>query len=147
MNFENLQDILVNGLIAVALGVVGYLVVQLKGILNEIDNNLENEINKIEDEETRRTLKEIEDEIESLIVDSINFTEEHLVKGIKELNNGEKLTKEQSLEILKTTANRVYEELSYRTVSSLEEIVTDIDIYLENKTQTVFNKLKNGELL
>ena len=147
MNFENLQDILVNGLIAVALGVVGYLVMQLKGILNEIDNNLENEINKIEDEETRRTLKEIEDEIESLIVDSINFTEEHLVKGIKELNNGEKLTKEQSLEILKTTANRVYEELSYRTVSSLEEIVTDIDIYLENKTQTVFNKLKNGELL
>ena len=147
MNFENLQDILVNGLIAVALGIVGYLVMQLKGILNEIDNNLENEINKIEDEETRRTLKEIEDEIESLIVDSINFTEEHLVKGIKELNNGEKLTKEQSLEILKTTANRVYEELSYRTVSSLEEIVTDIDIYLENKTQTVFNKLKNGELL
>ena len=147
MNFENLQDILVNGLIAVALGIVGYLVRQLKGTLNEIDNNLENEINKIEDEETRRTLKEIEDEIESLIVDSINFTEEHLVKGIKELNNGEKLTKEQSLEILKTTANRVYEELSYRTVSSLEEIVTDIDIYLENKTQTVFNKLKNGELL
>ena len=147
MNFENLQDILVNGLIAVALGIVGYLVMQLKRILNEIDNNLENEINKIEDEETRRTLKEIEDEIESLIVDSINFTEEHLVKGIKELNNGEKLTKEQSLEILKTTANRVYEELSYRTVSSLEEIVTDIDIYLENKTQTVFNKLKNGELL
>ena len=147
MNFENLQDILVNGLIAVALGIVGYLVMQLKGILNEIDNNLENEINKIEDEETRQTLKEIEDEIESLIVDSINFTEEHLVKGIKELNNGEKLTKEQSLEILKTTANRVYEELSYRTVSSLEEIVTDIDIYLENKTQTVFNKLKNGELL
>lgn len=147
MNFENLQDILVNGLIAVALGIVGYLVMQLKRTLNEIDNNLENEINKIEDEETRRTLKEIEDEIESLIVDSINFTEEHLVKGIKELNNGEKLTKEQSLEILKTTANRVYEELSYRTVSSLEEIVTDIDIYLENKTQTVFNKLKNGELL
>ena len=147
MNFENLQDILVNGLIAVALGIVGYLVRQIKGTLNEIDNNLENEINKIEDEETRRTLKEIEDEIESLIVDSINFTEEHLVKGIKELNNGEKLTKEQSLEILKTTANRVYEELSYRTVSSLEEIVTDIDIYLENKTQTVFNKLKNGELL
>ena len=147
MNFENLQDILVNGLIAVALGIVGYLVMQLKGTLNEIDNNLENEINKIEDEETRRTLKEIEDEIESLIVDSINFTEEHLVKGIKELNNGEKLTKEQSLEILKTTANRVYEELSYRTVSSLEEIVTDIDIYLENKTQTVFNKLKNGKLL
>ena len=147
MNFENLQDILVNGLIAVALGIVGYLVMQLKGTLNEIDNNLENEINKIEDEETRQTLKEIEDEIESLIVDSINFTEEHLVKGIKELNNGEKLTKEQSLEILKTTANRVYEELSYRTVSSLEEIVTDIDIYLENKTQTVFNKLKNGELL
>lgn len=147
MNFENLQDILVNGLLAVALGIVGYLIVQIKGTLNEIDNNLENEINKIEDEETRRTLKEIEDEIESLIVDSINFTEEHLVKGIKELNNGEKLTKEQSLEILKTTANRVYEELSYRTVSSLEEIVTDIDIYLENKTQTVFNKLKNGELL
>ena len=147
MNFENLQDILVNGLIAVALGIVGYLVVQLKGILNEIDNNLENEINKIEDEETRRTLKEIEDEIESLIVDSINFTEEHLVKGIKELNNGEKLTKEQSLEILKTTANRVYEELSYQTVSALEDIVTDIDIYLENKTQTVFNKLKNGKLL
>ena len=147
MNFENLQDILVNGLLAVALGIVGYLVMQLKGTLNEIDNNLENEINKIEDEETRQTLKEIEDEIESLIVDSINFTEEHLVKGIKELNNGEKLTKEQSLEILKTTANRVYEELSYRTVSSLEEIVTDIDIYLENKTQTVFNKLKNGELL
>ena len=147
MNFENLQDILVNGLIAVALGVVGYLVMQLKRILNEIDNNLENEINKIEDEETRRTLKEIEDEIESLIVDSINFTEEHLVKGIKELNNGEKLTKEQSLEILKTTANRVYEELSYQTVSALEEIVTDIDIYLENKTQTVFNKLKNGKLL
>ena len=147
MNFENLQDILVNGLIAVALGVVGYLVMQLKRTLNEIDNNLENEINKIEDEETRRTLKEIEDEIESLIVDSINFTEEHLVKGIKESNNGEKLTKEQSLEILKTTANRVYEELSYQTVSALEEIVTDIDIYLENKTQTVFNKLKNGELL
>ena len=147
MNFENLQDILVNGLIAVALGIVGYLVMQLKRTLNEIDNNLENEINKIEDEETRRTLKEIEDEIESLIVDSINFTEEHLVKGIKELNNGEKLTKEQSLEILKTTANRVYEELSYQTVSALEEIVTDIDIYLENKTQTVFNKLKNGKLL
>ena len=147
MNFENLQDILVNGLIAVALGVVGYLVMQLKRILNEIDNNLENEINKIEDEETRRTLKEIEDEIESLIVDSINFTEEHLLKGIKELNNGEKLTKEQSLEILKTTANRVYEELSYQTVSALEDIVTDIDIYLENKTQTVFNKLKNGKLL
>ena len=147
MNFENLQDILVNGLIAVALGIVGYLVMQLKGTLNEIDNNLENEINKIEDEETRRTLKEIEDEIESLIVDSINFTEEHLVKGIKELNNGEKLTKEQSLEILKITANRVYEELSYQTVSALEDIVTDIDIYLENKTQTVFNKLKNGELL
>lgn len=147
MNFENLQDILVNGLFAVALGVVGYLVVQLKGILNKIDNNLENEINKIEDEETRQTLKEIEDEIESLIVDSINFTEEHLAKGIKESNNREKLTKEQSLEILKTTANRVYEELSYQTVSALEEIVTDIDIYLENKTQTVFNKLKNGELL
>ena len=147
MNFEYLQDILVNGLIAVALGIVGYSVMQLKRILNEIDNNLENEINKIEDEETRQTLKEIEDEIESLIVDSINFTEEHLVKGIKESNNGEKLTKEQSLEILKNTANRVYEELSYQTVSALEEIVTDIDIYLENKTQTVFNKLKNGELL
>jgi hypothetical protein len=141
---DNLNEIIITSVGAILLAFVGVLGVQAKKLLGKLDKAVEGQIETVKDNDTRLTLLEVENKIEDLVVDAINISEQHIVKGLKEVNEDGKLTKEEGLEVLRLTANRVYNELSDKAIETLEEVVEDIQCYLEGRVQSILNDLKKG---
>ena len=82
-----------------------------------------------------------------LIEDSIHYTEENLVKEIKLASEDGKLTLEEGKEVLQTTAENVYAKLSPQTVNLLQETFDNLMIFIQEKTQSVFDRMKKyGEI-
>ena len=92
-------------------------------------------------------LNNILDKVEVLIEDSIHYTEENLVKEIKLASEDGKLTLEEGKEVLQTTAENVYAKLSPQTVNLLQETFDNLMIFIQEKVQNVFDRMKKyGEI-
>ena len=82
-----------------------------------------------------------------LIEDSIHYTEENLVKEMKLASEDGKLTLEEGKEVLQTTAENVYAKLSPQTVNLLQETFDNLMVFIEEKVQNVFDRMKRyGEI-
>ena len=144
---EEITSALTGALVLVATTSIGILAKYLCSLLKRLGEKTEAQTSKIEDEKTEILLKNILDKVEVLIEDSIHYTEENLVKEIKLASEDGKLTLEEGKEVLQTTAENVYAKLSPQTVNLLQETFDNLMVFIEEKVQNVFDRMKRyGEI-
>ena len=144
---EEIQQALLTALTMIATVSIGVGAKYLCSLLKRLGDKAEAQTNKIEDEKAEILLKNILDKVEVLIEDSIHYTEENLVKEIKLASEDGKLTLEEGKEVLQTTAENVYAKLSPQTVNLLQETFDNLMIFIQEKTQSVFDRMKKyGEI-
>ena len=144
---EEITSALTGALVLVATTSIGILAKYLCSLLKRLGEKAEAQTSKIEDEKAEILLKNILDKVELLIEDSIHYTEENLVKEIKLASEDGKLTLEEGKEVLQTTAENVYAKLSPQTVNLLQDTYDNLMIFIQEKTQSVFDRMKRyGEI-
>ena len=142
-----IQQALLTALTLVATTAIGVGAKYLCSLLKKLGEQAEVQTSKIEDEKAELLLKNTLDKVEALIEDSIHYTEENLVKEIKLASEDGKLTLEEGKEVLQTTAENVYAKLSPQTVTLLQETFDNLVIFIQEKTQSVFDRMKKyGEI-
>lgn len=144
---EEIQQALLTALTMIATVSIGVGAKYLCSLLKRLGDKAEVQTSKIEDEKAEILLKNTLDKVEALIEDSIHYTEENLVKELKLATEDGKLTLEEGKEVLQTTAENVYAKLSPQTVTLLQETFDNLMIFIEEKTQSVFDRMKKyGEI-
>ena len=144
---EEIQQALLTALTMIATVSIGILAKYLCSLLKRLGDKAEVQTSKIEDEKAEILLKNILDKVEVLIEDSIHYTEENLVKEIKLASEDGKLTLEEGKEVLQTTAENVYAKLSPQTVNLLQDTYDNLMIFIEQRVQSVFDRMKRyGEI-
>ena len=144
---EEIQQALLTALTLVATTAIGILAKYLCSLLKRLGDKAEVQTSKIEDEKAEILLKNTLDKVEALIEDSIHYTEENLVKELKLATEDGKLTLEEGKEVLQTTAENVYAKLSPQTVNLLQETFDNLMVFIEEKVQNVFDRMKRyGEI-
>lgn len=144
---EEIQQALLTALTMITTVSIGVGAKYLCSLLKRLGDKAEVQTSKIEDEKAEILLKNTLDKVEVLIEDSIHYTEENLVKEIKLATEDGKLTLEEGKEVLQTTAENVYAKLSPQTVNLLQETFDNLMIFIQEKTQSVFDKMKKyGEI-
>ena len=144
---EEIQQALLSALVLIATTSIGVLAKYLCSLLKKLGDKAEVQTSKIEDEKAEILLKNILDKVEVLIEDSIHYTEENLVKEIKLASGDGKLTLQEGKEVLQTTAENVYAKLSPQTVNLLQDTYDNLMIFIEQRVQNVFDRMKRyGEI-
>ena len=144
---EEIQQALLSALVLIATTSIGVLAKYLCSLLKKLGDKAEVQTSKIEDEKAEILLKNILDKVEVLIEDSIHYTEENLVKEIKLASGDGKLTLQEGKEVLQTTAENVYVKLSPQTVNLLQDTYDNLMIFIEQRVQNVFDRMKRyGEI-
>ena len=144
---EEIQQALLTALTMIATVSIGVGAKYLCSLLKRLGEKAEAQTSKIEDEKAEILLKNTLDKVEALIEDSIHYTEENLVKELKLATEDGKLTLEEGKEVLQTTAENVYAKLSPQTVNLLQETFDNLMIFIQEKTQFVFDRMKKyGEI-
>ena len=144
---EEIQQALLSALTMIATVSIGVGAKYLCSLLKKLGDKAEVQISKIEDEKAEILLKNTLDKVEVLIEDSIHYTEENLVKEIKLATEDGKLTLEEGKELLQTTAENVYAKLSPQTVNLLQDTYDNLMIFIQEKTQSIFDRMKKyGEI-
>ena len=144
---EEIQQALLTALTMIATVSIGVGAKYLCSLLKRLGDKAEVQTSKIEDEKAEILLKNTLDKVEALIEDSIHYTEENLVKEIKLASEDGKLTLEEGKEVLQTTAENVYAKLSPQTVTLLQETFDNLVIFIEERVQNVFDRMKKyGEI-
>ena len=144
---EEIQQALLTALTMIATVSIGVGAKYLCSLLKRLGDKAEVQTSKIEDEKAEILLKNTLDKVEALIEDSIHYTEENLVKEIKLASEDGKLTLEEGKEVLQTTAENVYAKLSPQTVNLLQETFDNLMVFIQEKTQSVFDRMKKyGEI-
>ena len=144
---EEIQQALLSALTMIATVSIGVGAKYLCSLLKRLGDKAEAQTSKIEDEKAEILLKNILDKVEVLIEDSIHYTEENLVKELKLATEDGKLTLEEGKEVLQTTAENVYAKLSPQTVNLLQETYDNLMIFIEQRVQNVFDRMKKyGEI-
>ena len=144
---EEIQQALLTALTMITTVSIGVGAKYLCSLLKRLGDKAEVQTSKIEDEKAEILLKNTLDKVEALIEDSIHYTEENLVKELKLATEDGKLTLEEGKEVLQTTAENVYAKLSPQTVTLLQETFDNLMIFIEEKTQSVFDRMKKyGEI-
>ena len=144
---EENQQALLTALTMIATVSIGVGAKYLCSLLKRLGDKAEVQTSKIEDEKAEILLKNTLDKVEALIEDSIHYTEENLVKELKLATEDGKLTLEEGKEVLQTTAENVYAKLSPQTVNLLQETFDNLMIFIQEKTQSVFDRMKKyGEI-
>ena len=144
---EEIQQALLTALTLIATTSIGVLAKYLCSLLKKLGDKAEVQTSKIEDEKTEILLKNTLDKVEVLIEDSIHYTEENLVKEIKLATEDGKLTLEEGKELLQTTAENVYAKLSPQTVNLLQDTYDNLMIFIQERVQNVFDRMKKyGEI-
>ena len=144
---EEIQQALLTALTLVTTTAIGIAAKYLCSLLKRLGDKAEVQTSKIEDEKAEILLKNTLDKVEALIEDSIHYTEENLVKELKLATEDGKLTLEEGKEVLQTTAENVYAKLSPQTVNLLQETFDNLMIFIQEKTQSVFDRMKKyGEI-
>ncbi|WP_291626010.1 hypothetical protein [Clostridium sp.] len=144
---EEIQQALLTALTMIATVSIGVGAKYLCSLLKRLGDKAEVQTSKIEDEKAEILLKNTLDKVEALIEDSIHYTEENLVKELKLATEDGKLTLEEGKEVLQTTAENVYAKLSLQTVNLLQETFDNLMIFIEERVQNVFDRMKKyGEI-
>ena len=144
---EEIQQALLTALTMIATVSIGVGAKYLCSLLKRLGDKAEVQTSKIEDEKAEILLKNTLDKVEALIEDSIHYTEENLVKELKLASEDGKLTLEEGKEVLQTTAENVYAKLSPQTVNLLQETFDNLMVFIEEKVQNVFDRMKRyGEI-
>ena len=144
---EEIQQALLTALTMIATVSIGVGAKYLCSLLKRLGDKAEVQTSKIEDEKAEILLKNTLDKVEALIEDSIHYTEENLVKEIKLATEDGKLTLEEGKEVLQTTAENVYAKLSPQTVNLLQDTYDNLMIFIEQRVQNVFDRMKRyGEI-
>ena len=144
---EEIQQALLSALTMIATVSIGVGAKYLCSLLKRLGDKAEVQTSKIEDEKAEILLKNTLDKVEALIEDSIHYTEENLVKEIKLATEDGKLTLEEGKELLQTTAENVYAKLSPQTVNLLQDTYDNLMIFIQEKTQSIFDRMKKyGEI-
>ena len=144
---EEIQQALLTALTMIATVSIGVGAKYLCSLLKRLGDKAEAQTSKIEDEKAEILLKNILDKVEVLIEDSIHYTEENLVKELKLATEDGKLTLEEGKEVLQTTAENVYAKLSPQTVNLLQETFDNLMVFIEQRTQNIFDRMKRyGEI-
>lgn len=144
---EEIQQALLTALTMIATVSIGVGAKYLCSLLKRLGDKAEVQTSKIEDEKAEILLKNTLDKVEGLIEDSIHYTEENLVKELKLATEDGKLTLEEGKEVLQTTAENVYAKLSPQTVNLLQETFDNLMVFIEEKVQNVFDRMKRyGEI-
>ena len=144
---EEIQQALLTALTMIATVSIGVGAKYLCSLLKRLGDKAEVQTSKIEDEKAEILLKNTLDKVEALIEDSIHYTEENLVKEIKLASEDGKLTLGEGKEVLQTTAENVYAKLSPQTVTLLQETFDNLMVFIEEKVQNVFDRMKRyGEI-
>ena len=144
---EEIQQALLTALTMIATVSIGVGAKYLCSLLKRLGDKAEVQTSKIEDEKAEILLKNTLDKVEALIEDSIHYTEENLVKELKLSTEDGKLTLEEGKEVLRTTAENVYAKLSPQTVNLLQETFDNLMVFIEEKTQSIFDRMKKyGEI-
>ena len=144
---EEIQQALLTALTMIATVSIGVGAKYLCSLLKRLGDKAETQTSKIEDEKAEILLKNTLDKVEALIEDSIHYTEENLVKELKLATEDGKLTLEEGKEVLQTTAENVYAKLSPQTVNLLQETFDNLMIFIEQRTQNIFDRMKKyGEI-
>ena len=144
---EEIQQALLTALTMIATVSIGVGAKYLCSLLKRLGDKAEAQTSKIEDEKAEILLKNTLDKVEALIEDSIHYTEENLVKELKLATEDGKLTLEEGKEVLQTTAENVYAKLSPQTVNLLQETFDNLMIFIEQRTQNIFDRMKKyGEI-
>lgn len=144
---EEIQQALLTALTMIATVSIGVGAKYLCSLLKRLGDKAEAQTSKIEDEKAELLLKNTLDKIEILIEDSIHYTEENLVKEIKLATEDGKLTIEEGKEVLQVTAENVYAKLSPQTVNLLQETYDNLMIFIEQRVQNIFDRMKKyGEI-
>ena len=144
---EEIQQALLTALTMITTVSIGVGAKYLCSLLKRLGDKAEVQTSKIEDEKAEILLKNTLDKVEALIEDSIHYTEENLVKELKLATEDGKLTLEEGKEVLQTTAENVYAKLSPQTVNLLQETFDNLMIFIQEKTQSVFDRMKKyGEI-
>ena len=144
---EEIQQALLTALTMIATVSIGVGAKYLCSLLKRLGEKAEAQTSKIEDEKAEILLKNTLDKVEALIEDSIHYTEENLVKELKLATEDGKLTLEEGKEVLQTTAENVYAKLSPQTVNLLQETFDNLMVFIEEKVQNVFDRMKRyGEI-
>ena len=144
---EEIQQALLSALTMIATVSIGVGAKYLCSLLKRLGDKAEAQTSKIEDEKTELLLKNTLDKVEVLIEDSIHYTEENLVKEIKLATEDGKLTLEEGKEVLQTTAENVYAKLSPQTVNLLQDTYDNLMIFIEQRVQNIFDRMKKyGEI-
>lgn len=144
---EEIRQALLSALTMIATVSIGIGAKYLCSLLKRLGDKAEAQTSKIEDEKAEILLKNTLDKVEVLIEDSIHYTEENLVKEIKLATEDGKLTLEEGKEVLRTTAENVYAKLSPQTVNLLQDTYDNLMIFIEEKVQNVFDRMKRyGEI-
>ena len=144
---EEIQQALLTALTMIATVSIGVGAKYLCSLLKRLGDKAEVQTSKIEDEKAEILLKNTLDKVEALIEDSIHYTEENLVKELKLATEDGKLTLEEGKEVLQTTAENVYAKLSPQTVNLLQETFDNLMIFIQERVQNVFDRMKKyGEI-
>ena len=144
---EEIQQVLLTALTMIATVSIGVGAKYLCSLLKRLGEKAEVQTSKIEDEKAEILLKNTLDKVEALIEDSIHYTEENLVKELKLATEDGKLTLEEGKEVLQTTAENVYAKLSPQTVNLLQETFDNLMIFIEQRVQNIFDRMKRyGEI-
>ena len=144
---EEITSALTGALVLVATTSIGILAKYLCSLLKRLGDKAEVQTSKIEDEKAEILLKNTLDKVEALIEDSIHYTEENLVKELKLATEDGKLTLEEGKEVLQITAENVYAKLSPQTVNLLQETFDNLMVFIEQRVQNVFDRMKRyGEI-
>ena len=144
---EEIQQALLTALTMIATVSIGVGAKYLCSLLKRLGEKAEAQTSKIEDEKAEILLKNTLDKVEALIEDSIHYTEENLVKEIKLASEDGKLTLEEGKELLQVTAENVYAKLSPQTVTLLQETFDNLMIFIQEKVQNIFDRMKRyGEI-
>ena len=144
---EEIQQALLTALTMIVTVSIGVGAKYLCSLLKRLGDKAEVQTSKIEDEKAEILLKNTLDKIEALIEDSIHYTEENLVKELKLATEDGKLTLEEGKEVLQTTAENVYAKLSPQTVNLLQDTYDNLMIFIEQRVQNVFDRMKRyGEI-
>ena len=144
---EEIQQALLTALTMIATVSIGVGAKYLCSLLKRLGDKAEVQTSKIEDEKAEILLKNTLDKVEALIEDSIHYTEENLVKELKLATEDGKLTLEEGKEVLQTTAENVYAKLSPQTVNLLQETFDNLMVFIEQRVQNIFDRMKKyGEI-
>jgi hypothetical protein len=129
---EFLKDVALASLPLISAFVVKYL--------TTASNKLKTETSYIKDVATKNLVNETIDDVNKLVVDEVNKTKITTKAEILKVNGT--ITKEQGVELLKETRDRIVGQLTSDVIELLKKKIVDVEAYVETQIEVAIAKTK-----